>query len=474
MTIADRHARLVRVNPAFADMLGHTAGELVGKHLAELAYPEDAAASAARHASLWDEGVTFYSTEKRYQHRDGGVVWASVQVNAVPGPEGQPVCAIAQVENITARKEWSEQLARRGAILEAVFASAASLLELPSWEAAMDKVLARLGRAADVSRVHLFELLEDGHAVRQRFEWTAAGVGPKLGDPALSALDLEHPATAGWLRELAAGRPVQAHTRTVPEPIRSLLRSREVQSAVAVPVFADGALWGIFGLDECSRERTFTPPEVGALRAAAVALGSAIERQLAEASRREAEERYRMLVETLPLTTYIGRADETASAIYISPQIEGVLGYPAQAWLDDPAFFERVLHPEDRTRSRRSGWPDEENPHADEYRLVAKDGRTVWIHDEFYVATGSDGQRTTRGFVIDITERKQMEEALRQTNETLRALVDAAPVAIIASDPELRSRRGTGRLSGSSAGRPLRSWDGRCRSSRPASRQSWR
>ena len=65
------------------------------------------------------------------------------------------------------------------------------------------------------------------------------------------------------------------------------------------------------------------------------------ERRQAVAGLREAESRYRALVEQLPLVTYIDRLDAWSSSVFISPQIETILGYPAQDWLDDPRFYPR-------------------------------------------------------------------------------------------------------------------------------------
>src|SRR5439155_19269389 len=62
----------------------------------------------------------------------------------------------------------------------------------------------------------------------------------------------------------------------------------------------------------------------------------------------EAEETYRMLVERLPLVTFVGRLDETRSTVYVSPQVEQLLGYSVEEWLSDPALFLKLLHPDDR------------------------------------------------------------------------------------------------------------------------------
>ena len=73
------------------------------------------------------------------------------------------------------------------------------------------------------------------------------------------------------------------------------------------------------------------------------------ERKEAEERLRQAEGRYRTLVEQLPLASYVEELDEE-SAIYISPQIADLVGYTAEEWVADPNFFASVLHPDDRDR----------------------------------------------------------------------------------------------------------------------------
>jgi PAS domain S-box-containing protein len=148
---------------------------------------------------------------------------------------------------------------------------------------------------------------------------------------------------------------------------------------------------------------------------------------------KQAEKRYRDLIEQLPLVTYI---DEPAVApsIYISPQIEGLLGYTADEWLGDPDLFVRLLHPDDRERviadhdrvfaAGGSSW-------SFEYRLVARDGRTVWLRDDAVVIKDDGGKPLyVQGFLMDVTKRKEAEEALRKSEERFRAMFEDAPIGV--------------------------------------------
>lgn len=147
----------------------------------------------------------------------------------------------------------------------------------------------------------------------------------------------------------------------------------------------------------------------------------------------QSEEKYRDLVEQLPLATYIDSLDEVSSAIYMSPQIEGLLGYTVDEWLADPELWVKVLHPEDRERvlavhqdALASG-----STFSCEYRLVARDGRAVWFRDEAVPVYDPTGRPLcARGYLLDITEARKADDALRTSEERYRTLVSNVPGAI--------------------------------------------
>jgi PAS domain S-box-containing protein len=173
------------------------------------------------------------------------------------------------------------------------------------------------------------------------------------------------------------------------------------------------------------------------------------ERKEAEEGLRSAEVHYRTLVEQLPLAVYIDALDEVSSALYMSPQIESMLGYPVQQWLDDRELFAKLLHPEDRERvlARVAETQETGEKFCEEYRLIAKDGRVVWIRDEDVVITGRDGTPLhSQGYMLDISGRKRVEAELerlldkeRAQNDELRTLDKLKDEFIALVSHELRT-----------------------------------
>jgi PAS domain S-box-containing protein len=137
-------------------------------------------------------------------------------------------------------------------------------------------------------------------------------------------------------------------------------------------------------------------------------------------------ERYRALSEHVPAVLYHEVHGAAGVVLYESPQNQQMLGYTPQETIQ-PDFWKTLIHPEDREwvlaeeeRCNRTG-----DPWHVEYRVIAKDGRVVWIRDHAVLVRGEHGEPDFwQGYYIDITEQKQAEAALRQALERERQAVE--------------------------------------------------
>jgi diguanylate cyclase (GGDEF)-like protein/PAS domain S-box-containing protein len=139
------------------------------------------------------------------------------------------------------------------------------------------------------------------------------------------------------------------------------------------------------------------------------------ERKRAEQKIRDAEQRYRTLVEQIPAVTYIDPVDDPHTSLYTSPQIEQMLGYTPQEWQTEKLWPKR-LHPDDRERVLAADERFEAGggePFREEYRLLAKDDSVVWVREEAVLVRDEAGEPLYwQGVFYDLTERKALEERL--------------------------------------------------------------
>ena len=129
------------------------------------------------------------------------------------------------------------------------------------------------------------------------------------------------------------------------------------------------------------------------------------------------EARYRTMLEQIPAVTFMAALQHGLQELYVSPQIESLLGYTQQEWLQDPVLWYERLHPDDKDR-----WNVEfartvafgERFHSI-YRFIARDGRIVWILGDTKIVRDDVGNPLfIQGVGFDITELKDAEEMLRQ------------------------------------------------------------
>jgi diguanylate cyclase (GGDEF)-like protein/PAS domain S-box-containing protein len=156
------------------------------------------------------------------------------------------------------------------------------------------------------------------------------------------------------------------------------------------------------------------------------------ERKRVEERLRQAEARYRTLVERMPAVTYIQEIGGPDSAIYMSPQIETLTGYSPEDFgplCKDPDLRWGMVHPDDRERMQSEDERDVEpgEVFTAEYRVVHRDGRIVWVRNESVVVEleGPSGSRYWQGFMVDITERKQAEDLVKRQADMLEQTHDA-------------------------------------------------
>jgi diguanylate cyclase (GGDEF)-like protein/PAS domain S-box-containing protein len=148
---------------------------------------------------------------------------------------------------------------------------------------------------------------------------------------------------------------------------------------------------------------------------------------------RDSEERLRFLVEHVPSVVYTAETGPDGRWLYVSPQIEALLGFTAEEWTSDPERWWKQLHPDDRAATVDDEEAlllgTEDRSVAIEYRMMTRDGRTVWINDDATIIRDEYGTPLYwSGVLSDVTDKKTLELQLQHQafHDSLTGLANRA------------------------------------------------
>jgi PAS domain S-box-containing protein len=382
LVLKDRDLVFQAVNPAFCRYLGKPAAAIIGKTDFDLFPPAEAEIYRRDDLRVIESGTPLVQDEE--VTGAGGRGWLQVSKTPVFDETGQPGGVLCAVRDIRQRKEMEEALRETSNTLQALIAAA------PLAIIALDQDFC----------VKLWN-----PAAARIFGWSEAEV---LGRPIPSIPEDHWPETSARIRRELAGESQSALELGRRCKDGTLI---DVQLWTAPLRNARGEIVGDMGIIADISQRKRTEQELLA-----------------------SEAKYRNLVEQIPAVTYIAALDNVSCPLYISPQIEAILGFTPEEWLADPERYKKQIHAEDRDRvltelllSYAAG-----GPFAAEYRFLSKTGRVVWVRDESRAVYDTEGRPLfMQGVLLDITKRKRGEAALREANYKLKTLVQASPLAIV-------------------------------------------
>ncbi|GIE80716.1 hypothetical protein Aph02nite_66660 [Actinoplanes philippinensis] len=410
MVIADSDGRFVRLNPAFAQLLG--TGDLVGRDYREVTHPDDRESSAHAVARMLRDGVG--ELEKRFLRPDGTVVWARVTITGVTGADGRPQ-RLVQVEDITARKEAEEHAARETQRLRTMIS------------------VQREVAAAAADRQATLQLVAD-----RAVEALPAAEGALVG--LVDGTELYAGAAAGTLTAHSdvrvqisgslAGRVVTTGTTLRCDDIATDERvdrdnslAAAVRSMVVAPLFADGRVFGTLGVSS-PRAHAFDDADTEQLTLLADALSGALRHA------DDTEQRSRLLrqlqerADLLDLTqdAVIVR-DLDGRVVYWNPAAEHIYGWaPEVAAGHDLDRLLGTVWTADLNRARIDRALHEHGTWAGELEHRRADGRRVTVLSRKSLQRDPDGNPVgILSINTDVTARRHAEQALRDSEQLFRS-----------------------------------------------------
>ena len=442
IALESHKGRTLFVNPALCSMLGFSQDELRGKHWCDFSPAEDVAKYRAHFDELLAGLRDHYQVEKRFHRRDGSLIWGRVSVfllNSRPSP-----IAVAMIEDITVRKAEDElrrsqtRLAAEVEVLAKLDEWSSRLWRTSSLQEGLNEMLVAVISLldADKASVQLLDI-ERGiliTAAQRGFEEPFAGGSREVPVTAQSAC-------AGSVRSGQRVVIEDVETDPVYAALRPTARAGGFRAVTSTPLIgSDGLVVGVLSTHFKSPHR---PSEECLHRLdlyARQATGFILHCQ----ARSALSERYSATSEQLHLAMEAGGIggyewDIKNNKLFWFGAKRDLLG-PEGSASSDQVFWDRV-HPDDRDRLRglaQKAMEKHEEFNA-EFRVIWPDGTEHWLRSKTQFHYGADGRAERMlGMSVDVTQEKQRQQALRESEERFRSVFRDAGVGMVIVSPEGR------------------------------------
>ena len=430
----DNEKRFIAVNHTFCQRYGLHAEEIIGKTSRDL-FDESYAVSSDLDEEMIMQTRKAHTAEESMLDLDGNVYWYEVIKVPVIDHDNSMIGITAVARDITHRKQYEESIQKR-LLMESIVSGIATRLNQTAQDASrveISGVLRRAGEYLQVDRCALLIFSNDNDKEQQAFEWQSTSfAGGEFHF--LSAPEKNIP---NFWAKLVAGDAItwkeNSNNREIAQLEIVSLVEKPAPQVYCLPVRIPGSSdLAVIWVEAWGEDFLWSDENWQLMRLCGEMLAITHARLVSEEKLRQAEAKYRDLVEQLAAIVYIDNTDEFASGIYFSPRILDLTGYTAEEVLSKPDFFFNLIHHDDQARvqsenvrTRATG-----EPFRMEYRLVAKDGHVVWVLDHAIINRDITGTPLWYGVLYDITEEKRIREELSVSQERYHDLFDHTPISL--------------------------------------------
>ncbi|MBF2036851.1 MAG: PAS domain S-box protein [Leptolyngbyaceae cyanobacterium T60_A2020_046] len=403
----------LRINPAFCTLLGYPAHELLGRHYAEFTHPDDLENDSRLTLEVVNGTAPTHLIEKRFICRDGSIRYVQSITTAVCDSQGQPIFLSSVYNDIT------DRVLAESALRNIVIGTAA--VTGTDFFAALAKHLATSLEGETV----LINQLCDDHLTTLAF-WSQGTLQPTYQYP-IPNTPCEYVLRDGFY----------LCTQAVQEafPCDRDLVALKAESYIGIALTnAQGTPIGEICVIHREPLRD-VQNAIAILKIFAARAAAELERQRSHQALRDSEARFQRLADNMPgvIYRYHTYPDGRDRFSYVSAAARDLWGLEAEAIYQDTNHLWRLVHPEDvpNFQIAIAQAAAQMTPISYEHRIITPAGLEKWCQAISRPAPQADGSLIWDGLVIDITERKATERALRHSEAVNRAIVEALPDMVI-------------------------------------------
>jgi PAS domain S-box-containing protein len=420
----DTQGRYIAVNRAYANTVGYQPEEMIGMEWQRTIVPEDLEKMVAAYQQMLQCGKV--EAEARGVRKDGSLFYKQLVMISAYDWQRQFIGHHCFMKDISDRRQAQELIFQREQHLAALVEVQRQLL---AWDGQGDRyqgILETLAPVSCASRIYVFENHTDEANrcfMSQKAEWCGEGIKPEIDNPTLQNLSYDN-FFPRWAQALARHEIVNGIVADFPESERVILEPQGILSILILPLTVNDECFGFIGFDNCVEARFWEESQVALLQAVAVAISLVQERLFAEAALRESEQKYRSVVDTVKEVIF--QTDVTGAWTFLNPAWTEITGFSIEESLNTHAL--NYIHPGDRQRNGELLLPlikRQQEFCCQEIRYLTKDGGFRWMEVFVRLMLDADGTLVgSSGTLNDMTQRNQAEEALRQSEEKFRNLVE--------------------------------------------------
>ena len=396
----DLSGRFVLVNQKYCDIVGYPMAELLHKRMQDITHPDDLLPKLELFQRLVTQGENF-TIEKRYIRKDGSEVWVSNNVAAICDASGKPEFAIAVVLDISDRKQAEAERERL-------------LQELALERAQFEAVLRQMPAGVMIADATSGKLVLTNKQAKQI-----------VGYDYEQSLQLEeYDPIVPFEGFHLDGQPYKADEyplmRTVGRPLRTSLQTGEAVTNEEIELYRGDGSYIFMNANSAP-----ILDSEGRIVAAVVVFQDVTDRKQAEVALRQSEARFQAFMNNSPAASWLTDAD--GRIVYLSQTYFRIFEFPKDNVIGKSIF---EVYPTEIAEQFLNNIKTvaESNQVIEAIETAPRSDGTLgdFLVYKFPIADGS-GQRLVGGVAVDITERKQAEAGLRQSEERYRYLAESIP-----------------------------------------------